>query len=245
MNRLVSNYPLTGVLEATTAPQEAFIANATHVLAADPRIQAVYLVGGFAVGLGDPWSDVDLQCVVPDDASEDLAQSWQQLVQQITPVVYAQPFGRLAPGGTFTGSIGGNCITPDWLHFDIVFVPRSAFDGTRLIGVVPLFDRVGILPKHPVPRPDHRAEGPIFPDGAVRFFLYMLGNMVSIIGRNEPIPGTNGVILVRDIALVALFLGEQGFESTNPGMPGLFPFTKRLRGYLTDEQNALLDRFPL
>jgi hypothetical protein len=54
------------------------------------------------------------------------------------------------------------------------------------------------------------------------------------------------VILVRDIALAALFLGEQGMESTRgPGMPpSLFPFSKRLRRYLTDEQNALLESLP-
>ena len=68
MERLISRYPLTGVREATTAPQHRFIAHATDVLAADQQILAVYLVGGFAVGLGDPWSDVDLQAVVSDAA---------------------------------------------------------------------------------------------------------------------------------------------------------------------------------
>jgi hypothetical protein len=71
----------------------------------------------------------------------------------------------------------------------------------------------------------------------------MLANMVSIIGRNEPIPGTNGVILVRDLDLVRLFLAEQGLTSAH-GLPGLFPFTKRLRHYLTDEQNEPLETLP-
>jgi len=73
----------------------------------------------------------------------------------------------------------------------------------------------------------------------------MLGNMVSVVGRNEPIPLSNGVILVRDMCLVRLLLAEQGWESTREhtfGNP--FPFTKRLRGYLTGEQNALLESLP-
>jgi hypothetical protein len=242
MERLISRYPLTGVREATTAPRHQFIAHATEVLAADERIVAVYLVGGFAVGLGDPWSDVDLQCVVAEAAFDEVVTQGLDLVERITPVVYAQPFGQLVPGGGAVGPIGGNCITPEWLHFDIVLVSGAALDATTMQGIVPLFDRAGILPADPVPRPEPE-RNVYFPADAVRHFLYMLGNMVSIIGRNEPIPGTNGVILVRDLDLVRLFLAEQGLTSVH-GLPGLFPFTKRLRRFLSDEQNALLEALP-
>jgi len=74
---------------------------------------------------------------------------------------------------------------------------------------------------------------------ALSMFLYMLGNMVSVVGRDEVIPGSNGVVMVRDIALVGLLLAEQGLTTTREhtfGNP--FPFTKRLRRYLTDEQHA-------
>ncbi|MGH9189311.1 MAG: hypothetical protein ACRD0Q_04665 [Acidimicrobiales bacterium] len=50
--------------QATTAPQETFIAKATEVLSADDRVLAAYLVGGFAVGMGGAFSDVDLQVIV-------------------------------------------------------------------------------------------------------------------------------------------------------------------------------------
>jgi hypothetical protein len=73
----------------------------------------------------------------------------------------------------------------------------------------------------------------------------MLGNMVSVIGRNELIPATNGVIIVRDIDLVGLLLAEQGWVTTREhsfGNP--FPFTKRLRTYLSDDQNQLLASLP-
>jgi len=242
VERLISRYPLTGVREATTAPQHRFIAHATDVLAADERILAVYLVGGFAVGLGDPWSDVDLQAVVTDTAFDDVARGWLELVERITPVVYAQPFGQLVPGGAAMGPVGGNCITAEWLHFDLVFVSSATFDSGALQGIVPLFDCGGILPAEPIPRPEPERTL-YFPADAVRHFLYMLGNMVSIIGRDEPIPGTNGVILVRDLDLVRLFLAERGLTSAH-GLPGLFPFTKRLRRYLSDEQNALLESLP-
>ena len=181
------------------------------------------------------WSDVDLQVVVTDEASEGLKASWPELAGRLAPLANVKPFPFI---------LGGVCITHDWLHFDVVFHPRSQVDAMKVEGMSPLLDKAGLLPDRPVPRPDRR-EAPFFPEAAVDMFLYMLGNMVSVVGRNEPIPATNGVILVRDIALVGLLLAEQGWRSTREHTAGNpFPFTKHLRGYLTDEQNALLASLP-
>jgi len=235
---IVSQYSLAGVRSATTAPQEALIARAVEVLGADERVLAAYLVGGNAVGLGDPFSDVDLQCVVADDAVPDLKETWPALVGRIAPTVSIQPF-QWAPGGI--------CITPAWVHFDIVFHPASKVDPTTVEGMVPLLDKAGLLPDHPLPRPSGRG-APFFPIATVDFFLYMLGNVVAAVGRNEPIPLGNGVLVMRDIGLVALLLAEQGLTSVPPGRKpsagNPFPFTKRLRPYLSDEQNALLASLP-
>jgi hypothetical protein len=228
-------YSLAGVRSATTRPQQELIQRAGQVLSADDRVIAAWLVGGFAVGQADPFSDVDLQCSVRDEAAGELRESWTQVASQIAPVVHVTPFVR---------AIGGSCITPDWLHFDIVFNPRSAVDPATIEGMAPLFDKAGDMPDHPVPRPD-RTSDPFFPAVAVSMFLYMLGNMVAVVGRDEVIPGSNGVIMTRDIALVSLLLAERGITTTREhtfGNP--FPFTKRLRRYLTDEQNAVLESLP-
>lgn len=228
-------YSLAGVRRASTRPHEELIERATRVLSGDDRVLAGWLVGSFAAGQADPFSDVDLQCCVRDEAVEDLRGSWTRLADGIAPTVQISPFPR---------AVGGVCISQQWLHFDVVFHPRSAVDPARIEGMVPLFDKAGILPDGPVPRPD-RQEAPFFPAAAVDMFLYMLGNMVATIGRGEVIPGSNGVIVVRDIALVGLLLAERGMKTTREhsfGNP--FPFTKRLRGYLTDEQNALLESLP-
>jgi hypothetical protein len=80
----------------------------------------------------------------------------------------------------------------------------------------------------------------------VDWFLYMVGASVGVVGRNEVVPGSNGVVMVRDLALVGLFLAEQGLLTTRehqaPGNP--FPFTKRLRPYLTEEQHCVLESLP-
>jgi hypothetical protein len=230
-----SSYSLAGVRSATVTAQRALIERATVVLSSDDRVLAAWLVGGFAIGEADAFSDVDLQCTVRDDAVEGLQTAWLDLAQRIAPVVHAGPFG---------GVIGGACITSDWLHFDIVFNAQSALDPQTVSGMKPLFDKAGLLPDHDVPRPDHRVE-PFYPTAAVDMFLYMLGNMVSVVGRDEVIPGSNGVIMVRDIALVGLLLAEQGrFTTREHAFGNPFPFTKRLRSYLTDEQNAVLASLP-
>jgi predicted nucleotidyltransferase len=230
-----SRYSLDGVKAATTAAHEAFIKRAKEVLAADERVLAAYLVGGFAIGHADAWSDVDLQVIVTDEAAEDIKASWPAVAERMAPLANVKPFSF---------SVGGVCITPEWLHFDLVFHARSQVDPGKIEGLLPLLDKDGLLPEGPVPRPDRR-EAPFFAEAAVDMFLYMLGNMVSVVGRNEPIPATNGVIMVRDVALVGLLLAEQGWRSTyghSFGNP--FPFTKRLREYLTDEQNAALASLP-
>jgi len=235
MAELRSRYTLAGVRSATTQPQEELALRVIEVLGDDDRMLAAYLVGGFAVGQGDAFSDVDLQVIVAADAYPSFAASWTSILDRIAAPAHVQPF---------FGAAGGSVITADWLHYDVVFHAEGSVDPGTVEGMVPLFDKAGALPGAPVPRPDRQGD-PVFPTAAVEQFFYMLGNMVSVVGRNEPIPLTNGVVIVRDMCLVKLLLAEQGWETTREhtfGNP--FPFTKRLRGYLTDEQNALLESLP-
>ena len=153
-----SRYSLTGVRQATTAPQEAFIATAREVLDDDDRVLAAYLVGGFAVGMGDAFSDVDLQVLVADESADELAGTWRQLIDRITPTVQIQPFGAVNPARARGGSIGGLCITPQWLHFDVVFHRASHVDAQAIEGMVPLLDKAGLLPSRPTRRPDRRVD---------------------------------------------------------------------------------------
>ncbi len=228
----MSPYLLPGIRAATTAPQEALIRRATRVFEDDPRVLAAYLVGGFALGQADAFSDVDLQCIVSTESVPDLASTWRDLASSVAEPVHIEPFGQI---------MGGVFITADWLHFDVVFHEVGSVDPMAVEGMIPLVDKAGLLPPEAVPRPDRRGE-PFYPRRIVEgFFLYMLGNVVAAIGRDEPIPASNGVISMRDIGLVSLMLAEQGHRSIREhsfGNP--FPFTKRLRTYLTDEQNDVL-----
>ena len=101
-----SRYSLAGIEHATTAPHEAFIAKAREVLSEDERVLAAYLVGGFAVGMGDAFSDVDLHIVITDEAAYELAESWRYFVQHIAPTVSAEAFRWANPARARSQAIG-------------------------------------------------------------------------------------------------------------------------------------------
>ena len=91
---LPTTYPLTGVRAATTAPQEALLELARAILHADERFLAAWLVGSFATGEADPWSDLDLHCCVKDAAADDLrGDGWKMVLQRITSTIMATTWG--------------------------------------------------------------------------------------------------------------------------------------------------------
>lgn len=231
-----SRYSLAGVRGATMEPPERLVQRAAEVFQADDNIVAGYVVGSLATDDADPWSDADLRAVVQDQSRPELVDHWCRTVDAISPTVDTHMFGG--------GEVGGVCITPEWLHFDLVLNPRSDPELPQEGGLRALVDKEDILPQEPVAVP-HSGGAPFFPEEQVRSFLYMLGNMVSVIGRNEPISGTNGVVVVRDAMLVRLLLAERGLRSTRlDGGKGIFPFTKRLRPFLTEEQYSVLTGLP-
>jgi hypothetical protein len=132
--------------------------------------------------------------------------------------------------------VGGYCITPDWVHLDLAPAARSAVEGLRIEGMLPLFDHTGqLLPQGPVPRPSLYMD-PYFPAEVVDWYFYMLGNLVVVIGRNEPILAANGAIIVRDTCLVPLLMAERGVRRAGGN--------KRQRMFLTAEQYGLLTSLP-
>ena len=226
----IGTFPLTGIRAATTDPQNALIARAVAVLKTDPRMLAAWLVGSFAVGEADPFSDVDLHCLVEDDSFAAVRADWQDLVREVAPMVLVRPFRD--------GDIGGTCITRDWLHLDLVLHQRSALDPMPVEGMAPLFDKTNeLLPTGPTPR---RAvvSTPYFPAETVDWFFYMLGSLPVVVGRDEPAWAMNGVIVLCDDCLVPLMFAERGVRKVGGN--------KRLNPFLSVEQRqVLLDLPPL
>src|SRR5262249_58800095 len=94
----------------------------------------------------------------------------------------------------------------------VVFDGGSGRDGAQLTGLRPLFDKTGAIPPSgPVPRPPCLGE-PYFPAAAVDFYFYLFGNLVTVVGRDELLLATNGVVALRDNCLTPLLLAERGIR---------------------------------
>jgi predicted nucleotidyltransferase len=208
--------------------QQEVIARAGELLPEDERILGVYLIGSYGTGQADRFSDVDVHLVVTDDSIDWFEQHWDDVLRKLTgPTVHTD---------RVPGLIGGLGITSDWLHVDFVAHPLAAFDRFQYDGVRVLFDRDGTLfPDGDIAPKGGRPGEPYWPEGNVKLFFYFLGNLVTVLGRDERIVGNQGVGAVRD-QLVALMLAERGVRRTGG--------VKRLNALLSDEQRAALEAVP-
>ncbi|GAA1599994.1 hypothetical protein GCM10009804_65850 [Kribbella hippodromi] len=208
--------------------QQAVITRAREVLPGDERVLAVYLIGSYATGAADRFSDVDVHLVVTDDSADWYEEHWADVLHQLTgPTVLAD---RLP------GMIGGLGITPDWLHVDLIVHPLASFDRFQYDGVQVLFDRDGTLfPEGDIAPKGGRPDEPYWPASTVNLFFYFLGNLVTVLGRDERIVANQGVGVVRD-QLIALMLAERGVRRTSGA--------KRLNALLSAEQRAALEAVP-
>jgi len=206
--------------------QQAVIDRAPAILAADPRILAGWLVGSFATGQADAYSDIDLHCLITDDSADWFRGHWAQTATALVgPLVLAQDI---------PGIIGGYTITPDWLHLDLILHSYSELDPKTVSGLRPLYDRAGnLLPAGSTPR-NVFAE-PYFPDREIKQFLYFLGNLPVLIARGERLISHASVTGFREI-MTTVMLAERGIHDRGGA--------KRLNPFLTAEQRQSLESLP-
>lgn len=222
-----THFPLAGIRQATTVPQEAMLHNAVAALEADDRLSGAWLAGSFAAGLADPFSDLDLHCYVRDAIFAELdADTWKPMVHAFTPTVMASTFGG--------GQVGGYALTPDWIHVDLSVHSEMDLEFPAERPVMPLFDRLGRLPT--IPGSPIAGGEPFFPTDAVDLYFYLFGNMVTVVARNEPLLLNNGVVVERDLCLTELFYAERGLRHQGGA--------KRVRPFLTAEQYETLVSLP-
>ncbi len=199
---------------------------ATQAAEKDERISAAWLRGSLASDFADRFSDIDFHLAVREEDCEAFGQSgWADFVSGFAPTVLTR---------NFQSGRGGFAITSDWMHFDVA-VHR---EGDRLFrdgaGIRPLFDRTGgLLPEAPTVG-SVAQRGPYFPREVVEWFFYMLGNLAVVVGRDEPVLGTNGAVQLRDTCLVPLMHAERGVMRTGGN--------KRLRAFLTEARASAYHR---
>ncbi|WP_329005046.1 aminoglycoside 6-adenylyltransferase [Kribbella sp. NBC_00709] len=208
--------------------QQGVIARAQEVLPADERVLGVYLIGSYATGAADRFSDVDVHLVVTDESIAWFEEHWTDVLRELA--------GATVLTDVVPGLIGGLGITEDWLHVDLFMHPLASFDRLQYDGVRVLFDRDGTLfPDGDIAPKGGQAGEPYWPATNVNLYFYFLGNLVTVLRRDERIVGNQGIGAVRD-QLIALMLAERGVRRTSGA--------KRLNALLSDEQRAVLEAIP-
>ncbi|WP_405063608.1 aminoglycoside 6-adenylyltransferase [Kribbella sp. NBC_01505] len=207
---------------------DVMIQRARELFPADDRVLACYLIGSYATGAEDRFSDLDLHLVVTDASIGWFEQHWDDVLRELSgPTVFTERLGTLA---------GGLGITPDWLHVDLIAHPLASFDRFQYDGVRVLFDRDGTLfPDGDQPAQHGRPGTPYWPESVVQMCFYFLGNLVTVLGRDERIAASQGVGVVRD-QLIRLMLAERGVRRTGGA--------KRLNALLSAEQRTVLEAIP-
>jgi hypothetical protein len=82
-----------------TTVQQAVIGRVPEVLAADDRILAGWLVGSFATGRADAYSDIDLHCLITDVSADWFRENWARIASDlVSPLVLAQAIPGIIGG---------------------------------------------------------------------------------------------------------------------------------------------------
>ena len=192
-----------------------------------PGLGSAFLGGSHGRGEADAYSDVDVYVVVAEAADiPDVLARLAQSVAEISPVLYS----KVLPNARTV-----NCITMDWLRFDLTVV--SGIELAFLAGgqVKPLFDRLGLfeaLSAAPVPAPQSSAEA--FLD-VVNEFIRVLGLSVVVKGRDDLVVAQTGTNLLRDMLIRTMVL-ENGAQPRRGVLA--------LQRDLTPDQVAILVNLP-
>lgn len=187
----------------------------------EPKIRAAWLEGSIATGTADDWSDLDLHLLVTSGPAFE-AVEW---VRRVRSLVLADAI----PG--VTGAF--ICITPDWLHVDVIVHESEA----RLDPCTPrlvLTDNAAAVPTGAPSEASVRC-APYFPHDVVSIFVYRLGEAATDLRRNDLIGLTRLTGQLRD-GLVSLLLAHNGVPVAQ--------VRKCAERFLAADQRALVASLP-
>ena len=207
---------------------QAEIANRIgEVLKEVPGVGSAFLGGSHGRDEADSYSDVDVYVVVADaDEVSDVLTRMSQVLERIAPILFSK---------TLPNARTINCITDDWLRFDLTVV--NGFELAFLTGgqIKPLFDGLGLsdpLSKAKPSLSQPTAEALL---DIVNEFIRVLGLSVAVKGRNDLIVAQTGTNLLRDM-LIRVFVMSNGVQARRGVLA--------LRRDLTESQRAALVALP-
>jgi len=207
--------------------QAALIDQVTRVLERVPGLGGAFLGGSHGRDEADTYSDVDIYAVAaePDDIPN-LLSHLEQSVDEIAPILYS----KVLPNARTI-----NCITTDWLRFDLTVVSGMELAFVAGGAAKPLFDKLGLTdaltampPSGPEPSPDALLE-------IVNEFIRVLGLSMVVKGREDLIVAQTGTNLLRD-----MLIRTMAMENAPQPRRGVLA----LQRDLTPDQMAVLSDLP-
>ena len=157
--------------------QAALIDRIAEVLEPLPGLGSAFLGGSHGRDEADAYSDVDVYVVVAEaDDIPDLLSRLEQSVDEIGPILFKK---------TLPNARTINCITTDWLRFDLTVVSGIELAFVAGGAAKPLFDRLGLaeaLPTTPAGPPAPSADAIL---DVVNEFIRVLGLSMVVKGRND------------------------------------------------------------
>jgi predicted nucleotidyltransferase len=169
-------------LQVRIAEREALLRRIVQQLTTDPRVVAAWLYGSVGRQEADGLSDLDVRLVVADAECEAMLAERRTYIERIAVPLLIQDVPQNGPpGGAFVlvhyaGSAGPVFVDWTWQPQANARIPTD---------VHLLFDRVGLLPENPTPRPT----GSVLADALTEksIFVWMMVQMAAKkIARQEP-----------------------------------------------------------
>ena len=209
--------------------QAALIDRIAGVLGRLPGLDGAFLGGSHGRDEADAHSDVDVYAVVAETAEiPDLLARLEQSVDEIAPILYS----KVLPNARTI-----NCITTDWLRFDLTVVSGIELAFATGGAVKPLFDRQGLadaLTTTPASAPEPTADA--IADVANEF-IRVLGLSLVVKGRDDLVVAQTGTNLLRD-----MLIRTMAMENAPQPRRGVLALRRDLR---PDQVAVLLDLPPL
>ena len=176
--------------------QAGLVIRIAGVLERLPGLGGAFLGGSHGRDEADAYSDVDVYVVLAEaDDIPDLLPRLEQSVDEIGPIL----FSKVLPNARTI-----NCITMDWLRFDLTAVSRIELAFVAGGAVKPLFDRLGLaeaLDTTPATAPEPTADAIL---EVVNEFIRILGLSQVVRGRDDLVVAQTGTNLLRDLLIRAM-----------------------------------------
>lgn len=184
--------------------QAALAKRIGEVLKEVPGVGSAFLGGSHGRDEADSYSDVDVYVVVADaDEMSDVLTRISQAQERIAPILFSK---------TLPNARTINCITDDWLRFDLTVV--HGFELAFLTGgkVKPLFDELGLSEPLSKAKPSPSQPTAEALLDIVNEFIRVLGLSVAVKGRDDLVVAQTGTNLLRDM-LIRVFVMSNGVQT--------------------------------